>query len=159
MMEKKTRIGGIMHNDRLGMIGVQMIPAQPGVGGRILSALGQQNINVLFIVQTCDQQGYDYFVLCIANEDFTNARIIVDGLREELKAQSVTSTPNVGLVSIFGPDFRQRPGVAGEMFAALGEKKINIKAISTSISTISCIIDRESVAAAVNALEMIFEIP
>ena len=34
-----------------------------------------------------------------------------------------------------GPDFRERPGIAGMMFRSLAAKGVNILAISTSIST------------------------
>ena len=65
----------------------------------------------------------------------------------------------MGLISIFGPDFRQRPGIAGEMFAALGQADINIQAISTSISTISCVVQAAHVPKAVKALQDTFEMP
>ncbi len=76
-----------------------------------------------------------------------------------MSAQEVVHDASVGLVSIFGPDFRQRPGIAGEMFAALGQADINIKAISTSISTISCVIQATQVPEAVKRLQATFEMP
>jgi len=58
-MAKKTQIGGIMHNDDLAMVGVLAIPSRPGVAGKILSAMGDNAINVQFIVQTADRDGND----------------------------------------------------------------------------------------------------
>jgi len=80
-------------------------------------------------------------------------------VKEAVAAESVVHEAQVGLVSIFGPDFRQRPGIAGEMFAALGQAEINIKAISTSISTISCVIEAKHVRDAVKVLQDTFEMP
>jgi aspartate kinase len=63
------------------------------------------------------------------------------------------------IVSIFGPDFRERPGIAGTMFEALATQGINILAISTSISTVSCVIESDSLETALNALRKTFDLP
>ncbi len=63
------------------------------------------------------------------------------------------------MISIFGPDFRERPGIAGTMFSALGAREINILAISTSISTVSCVIDIDRLGDAVDAMRETFDMP
>jgi aspartate kinase len=156
---KKTRIGGIMHSDWLAMVGVLAIPSRPGVAGEILSALGDNQINVQFIVQTVDHAGRDHVVFCICADDLTATLDWLRGVREAVLAKEVVHESGVGILSIFGPDFRQRPGIAGQMFAALGRIDVNIKAISTSTSTISCVIPSYHMAEAIKALEDTFEVP
>jgi aspartate kinase len=158
-MAKNTQIGGIMHSDGLAMIGVLAIPSRPGMAGKILSAMGDNNINVQFIVQTVDKDGNDHVVFCVDRPDLDTALSLLGGIQQEVSAQDIVHDGSVGMVSIFGPDFRQRPGIAGEMFAALGGADINIKAISTSISTISCVIEAVRVPDAVQALQDTFEMP
>jgi aspartokinase len=65
----------------------------------------------------------------------------------------------VAIVSIFGPDFRERPGIAGSMFDALAASGINIMAISTSISTVSCVIESDELEAGLNSLRDTFDLP
>ena len=158
-MGKKTQIGGIMHSDGLAMVGVLAIPSRPGMAGKILSAMGVNNVNVQFIVQSVDREGNDHVVFCVDRADLDTALELLTGIKDEVSAQEVVHKASVGLVSIFGPDFRQRPGIAGEMFAALGRANINIKAISTSISTISCVIEATQVTDAVKTLQDTFEMP
>ncbi len=158
-MEKKTQIGGIMHSDGLAMIGVLAIPSRPGTAGKILSAMGNNNINVQFIVQTVDRDGNDHVVFCVDRKDMEAALNLLTSTKEEVSAQDIIHDTSVGLVSIFGPDFRQRPGIAGEMFTALGQAGINMKAISTSISTISCVVQAADVPQAVKTLKETFELP
>jgi aspartate kinase len=158
-MGKKTKIGGVMHSDGLAMIGVLAIPSRPGVAGKILSAMGDNGINVQFVVQTVDKDGNDHVVFCVSQEDLDAALNLLTDVKEAVSAQDIVHDASIGLVSIFGPDFRQRPGIAGEMFAALGQADINIKAISTSISTISCVIEATHVPEAVKALQDTFEMP
>lgn len=158
-MGKKTRIGGVMHSDGLAMIGVLAIPSRPGVAGKILSAMGDNGVNIQFVVQTVDRDGNDHVVFCVSQEDLDAALNLLTDVKEAVSAQDIVHDASIGLVSIFGPDFRQRPGIAGEMFAALGQADINIKAISTSISTISCVIEATHVPEAVKALQDTFEMP
>ncbi|MFQ5612851.1 MAG: ACT domain-containing protein [Anaerolineae bacterium] len=158
-MTRKSRIGGIMHNDRLALVGVMAIPSQPGTAGEILSAMGRSQINVQFIVQTVDLSGKDHVVFCVNQADCEAALQAVQEVKSKIAAEEIISEPQVGLISVFGPDFRQRPGIAGEIFATMGSLGINIKAISTSISTVSLIIDVDRVADAVQGLQSTFEIP
>jgi aspartate kinase len=158
-MGKKTQIGGIMHSDGLAMIGVLAMPSRPGLAGRILSTMGETNINVQFIVQLVDRDGKDHVVFCVDRRDLETALDLLSGIKEDVSAQDIVHDASVGLISIFGPDFRQRPGIAGEMFAALGRADINIQAISTSISTISCVIQASCVPDAVKTLQDTFEMP
>jgi len=57
------------------------------------------------------------------------------------------------------PHFGERPGIAGTMFSALASAGINILAISTSISTASCLIDVYDMDEAVEVLQETFELP
>ena len=158
-MGKKTQIGGIMHSDGLAMIGVLAMPSRPGLAGTILSVMGSKSINVQFIVQLVDKDGKDHVVFCVERKDLETALDLLADTKQEVSAQEIIQDTTVGLVSIFGPDFRQRPGIAGEMFAALGQAGINIQAISTSISTISCVIQAIQVPEAVKTLQDTFEMP
>ena len=67
--------------------------------------------------------------------------------------------PQVARIAIFGPDFRERPGIAGIMFSALAAEGINILAISTSISTVSCIVDLDRAQDAERVLRSTFILP
>ena len=158
-MGKKTQIGGIMHSEGLAMIGVLAMPSRPGLAGKILSVMGSKDINVQFIVQLVDKDGNDHVVFCVDRKDLETAIDSLANIKEELPVREIVHDASVGLVSIFGPDFRQRPGIAGEMFAALGEAEINIQAISTSISTISCVIQATQVPEAVKTLQSTFDMP
>ncbi|MCS7259996.1 MAG: ACT domain-containing protein [Anaerolineae bacterium] len=156
---KKVRIGGMMHSSGLAMVGVLAMPSRPGLAGKILSTLGEHSINVPFIVQIVDQDGHDHVVFCVSSPDLSATLELLQDVRHEVQAKEVVHETNVGTVSIFGPDFRQRPGIAGQMFAALGRVGINIKAISTSMSTITCVVQGDRIRDALKALEETFEFP
>jgi aspartate kinase len=155
----KIKIGGIMQITGLAKVGVMTIPDRPGVAGEIMSALGKKGINVQFIVQCIDVEGNDQVIFCIAEDDLEPARSLLERVKREVGAAHVIQRPNVALLSIFGPDFRERPGIAGTMFSALGQREINILAISTSISTLTCVIDADRLPDAVTAMREAFDLP
>jgi aspartate kinase len=159
MTNRKLQAGGLIQNDHLAMIGVMDIPSHPGVGGRIFSALSDQGINVEFIVHLIDLEKKDHIVLCVDRDDLSEALTTVEGVREEVGGKAVTSDPEVASVSLFGLDFREQRGVAARMCETLGRCNINIRAISTSLSTITCMIEARRLDEAVRALREAFTLP
>jgi aspartate kinase len=155
----KIRIGGIMQNAHLALVNVTAVPDRPGIAAAILSELGKRGINVQFIVQCIDQNRQDQVALCVDRDDWRAAQDAVNRVAPELEAGKVISYPEVAIVSIFGPDFRERPGIAGIMFDALAARGINIMAISTSISTVSCVIESDELESALNSLRETFDLP
>ncbi len=156
---EKIRIGGIMQNAHLALLNVTAVPDRPGIAAAILSGLGERGINVQFIVQCIDHTDRDQVSLCVDRDDLPAAQAVVERIAPELDAGKVVTSPEVAIVSIFGPDFRERPGIAGAMFDALADKEINIMAISTSISTVSCVIQSKELETALNSLRDTFDLP
>ena len=155
----KIKIGGIMQTTGLAKVGVMSVPDRPGTAGRIMDALGQIKVNVQFVVQCIDIHNCNHTIFCISEEDLERAQEVLQGVKEELGAEQVIERRNVAVISIFGPDFRERPGIAGTMFSALGSSGINILAISTSISTLSCVIDADRLDEASAKMRETFDLP
>jgi aspartokinase len=156
---EKIRIGGIMQNAHLSLLNVTAVPDRPGTAAAILSALGTRNVNVQFIVQCIDQNQQDQVALCVDRDDLEAARGVVTQVAPELEAGKVVAHPEAAIVSIFGPDFRERPGIAGAMFQALADRQVNILAVSTSISTVSCVIGSDDLELALMSLRETFDLP
>jgi len=156
---EKIEIGGIIYKRHLSKIGVLSSPDRPGLAATILDALGQARVNVQFIVQLIDLKQYAHVVFCVDQADEEASVKVLEGVKENVKAEAVTHEGEVGTISIFGPDFRERPGIAGTMFRALASKEINILAISTSISTVTCVIEGARVDDAIMAVNEVFTLP
>lgn len=159
MTNRKLQAGGLIQNDHLAMIGIMDIPSRPGVGGRLFSALSDRGINVELIVHLIDLEKKDHIVLGVDRDDLSQTLSVAERIREEVGGKAVTSDPEMALVSLFGLDFREQRGVASRMFEALGNCNINIRAISTSLSTITCVIEAQHLDEAVQALRDAFTLP
>jgi aspartate kinase len=155
----RTKIGGIIQNAHLSALCILGIADRPGIAATVLNALGQEHISLQFIAQLIDFNHQDHLCLCIDRSELSRARPLAEAAARSVGAQTVQDVEEASLISIFGPDFRERPGIAGAMSAALAAKGINILAISTSISTVSCVIETKNLASAIEALQETFELP
>ena len=155
----KFKIGGIIQKRDLAKIGVMSIPDRPGVASMIFSALGSKGINCPFIVHNIDLNDLDNIVLCVRRNCLPAALEVLESVKETVGAKEVIYDQEVGVVSVFGPHFGERAGVSGVMFSALASAGINILAISTSISSLSCLINASDMDRAIKALQVAFEQP
>jgi len=157
--DEKIRIGGILCWRNLVRLSLHDAPDRPGLAAEVFAALGRSGINVPFIVQITDCDCQAQIVFSVSASDAPAAFGILRSLQAQLGASDLAHEPEVAIVAIYGPDFRERAGIAGAMFASLRGVGINILAISTSISTVSCLLRQEDACDAVAVLEQSFILP
>lgn len=157
--DTRVRIGGIMRFRPLCMVAVRGAPDRPGLAAAIFQALGRERLNTQFIVHCIDANNESHIQFCVDEGDVSRALEIVRPIAGQLSAREVMTLPDIAVVSVFGPDFRERSGIAGTAFAALASEGINILAVSTSISTISCVVQAKDCEKAAEALQRDFALP
>ena len=140
---------------RLTLLGV---PDDPGVAGRIFTALAEANVNVDMIIQNEPISGGHRadMSFTVPRSDLVDARSALDGLIGELGITDVVTDEKMGKVSVIGAGMKSHPGVAAKVFEVLGGEGINIEMIVTSPIKISCVISGEHVPTAVRALHSAF---
>ena len=148
-----------MQSDGRAVVKVMSCPDRSDIAGLVLGALGDRNINIEFLVQSFDLDGFSNFTLCIDRKDLESAIGRLEAIKPSLEAKVISYNPNVAVISVFGPHFRERPKISGIMFSALASVGVNSIAISTSISSVSCVVDAGDAEAAVDALNGAFEVP
>lgn len=155
---EKAKASGIIQNRNLAKIGVMSVPDRSGVASIVLGALCNKNINVQFIVTTTNLDSKSNIILCVSKNDLDVAMMAIEDVKSEINAEKIVYQPNVAMVSVFGPHFRDQAGIAVVAFSALASIDVNIISISTSISTISCIIDEEHINKATEALRIAYNV-
>jgi aspartate kinase len=141
---------------RVTLIGV---PDEPGAAARIFAALADVSINVDMIVQNepSSAGGKAEISFTVPREDLRAARAALEPLTGDAFVELHTYE-QMGKVSIIGAGMRSHPGVAAKVFDVLAQEGVNIDMISTSPIKISCVIDRDRVAQAVQLLHSAFEL-
>jgi aspartate kinase len=151
-------VTAVTHSDAEARVTLTGLRDEPGVAGRIFSALADANVNVDVIIQN-EPVGDDQLAdlsFTVDRDELPVAREVIDKLGDI--SVKVRAEEQIGKVSIVGAGMRSHPGVAAKVFQTLGEEGINIEMISTSPIKISCVIAAERVADAVKALHAAFEL-
>jgi aspartate kinase len=156
---EKIAVGGMLQTRGLVLIQVLGARKGPGVAGRTLSTLGRNGINVIGVASFADIHELGNICFAINKDDLDQALGLLQTIKEEIRAEKIDYLRNCCSVSIYGPHFSERPSIAGRMFDAIAEASIDIHMISTSISTVSCVIDEEQLQAAVEKLKDYFLVP
>ena len=155
----RVKIGGILQQKDLALVGMMAVPDRPGIAAAVFKTLGKRGINVIFIAQLVDLDNNTHVEFCVASKDASVALGLLGPLKERFGGRGITHRSRVAMVSIYGPDFRETPGIAGMMHTALADAGINILSISTSISSVNCVIDEARLHDSVAALKDKFELP
>jgi aspartate kinase len=151
-------VTAVTHSSGEARVTVVGVKDEPGVAGRIFTALAEANVNVDVIIQN-EPIGDDALAdlsFTVDRDDLPTAVDVIAGLGDI--SNSVRTDERIGKVSIVGAGMRSHPGVAAKVFEVMGNERINIEMISTSPIKISCVISAEQVESAVRALHKAFEL-
>jgi len=151
-------ITAVTHSTDEARVAVVGVRDEPGIAGRIFTALAEAHVNVDVIIQNepVHHSALADLSFTVDRDDLVTATDAIAGLGDI--SQEVRTDDRIGKVSIVGAGMRSHPGVAAKVFEVLGEKEINIEMISTSPIKISCVISAEEVPEAVRALHGAFEL-
>jgi aspartate kinase len=157
---ERPLITAVTHSTDEARVTLLGVPDNPGVAGRIFTALAEANCNVDMIIQNepvSDGAEAD-MSFTVPRTDLRAARGALEPIIGELGISALTDDPEMGKVSVVGAGMRSHPGVAAKVFQTLGEQGINIEMISTSPIKISCVVRAEQLDSAVRALHDAFEL-
>jgi aspartate kinase len=137
---------GLITVEGKGMMGI------PGIAARTFGAVARDDQSVLLISQASSEQS-----ICFATPDSATEKII-HSLENEFKVElarrdidRIWTQEPVSIVTIVGAGMRGTPGIAGRIFTALGEHKVNVIAIAQGSSecSISVVVDDAETAVSV----------
>lgn len=155
----RIAVGGMLETRDLVMIMIQGTRSGPGVAGLALGTLGRHGINVLCVVSSPDATGRENLTLAIRSDDLDQGLGLLQQVKDELGALRIEVRRHCVLLSVYGPHFSERPAVAGRMFDALARHGIDIHAVSTSVTTVSCLVDEADREEALAAIRETFVLP
>jgi len=152
-------VSGIAYAKDEAKITLLEIADKPGVAASIFGPLAEANINVDMIVQNLSADGKSTDITFTVQEtELDRALEVLQSVKSQIGAFDIKSSSDVAKVSVIGIGMRSHAGVAAQMFKALGDRGINILAISTSEIKISVLIDAAYAELAVRTLHTLYEL-
>ncbi|MFM7390143.1 MAG: aspartate kinase [Vampirovibrionales bacterium] len=146
-------IAGVACDKSQARVAVCGIPDEPGSAARIFQRLAQEGISVDMIIQAMGSEpNTNDIVFTVNTWDLQNADTLLTRLKTDFGAKRIELDADVAKVSIVGVGMIDRPGIAADMFSAMGKANINMKMISTSEIKISVLVDKAQADDAVRAI-------
>jgi aspartate kinase len=152
-------VSGIAYAKDEAKITLLKLADKPGVAASIFGPLAEANINVDMIVQNLSADGkFTDITFTVQQAELERALEVLKSAQKQIGAFDIKSSSDVAKVSVIGIGMRSHAGVAAQMFKGLGERGINILAISTSEIKISVLIDAAYAELAVRTLHSLYEL-
>ena len=148
-----------MQSDGRALVKVMSVPDHASVAGTVLGAMGQSGINIELLVESFDLDDCGNFSLVIDQKDLDQALAVFEEIKPTIDAKVISYTPDVAVITVFGPHLREKPRIHGIMFTTIAAVGIGSLAISTSISSVSCVVEGQYLNPAVQALSEAFDVP
>ena len=151
-MERQL-ITGIAHDKNEAKITLVAVPDRPGAVGSIFGPLAAAGINVDMIVQNiAHSAGSTDVTFTVPAAELARALDTLEKASVDIGFAKLLHDTRVAKISIVGVGMRSHAGVASTMFQTLGDRGINIQAITTSEIKVSVLIEEDYTELAVRVL-------
>jgi aspartate kinase len=155
---KKIAIDDIEKVLNMAKVTLLGVPDRTGVAGEIFGALGRQGISVELLVTNPAKKGHSNISFAVMENDLETVKKILDEIRVSVGTERIAVDPNMAMISVHGQMLAGVPGVAGKIFSALASRGINIHSISSSRTTVTCLISKDKVEEADASLQDAFQL-
>ena len=151
-MERQL-ITGIAHDKNEAKITLTNVPDRPGAVASIFTPLADAAINVDMIVQNiAHSNGSTDVTFTVPAADLPRSLEVLGSGKDAIGYSELIHDTRVAKISVVGVGMRSHAGVASTMFKTLGERGINIQAITTSEIKVSVLIEEDYTELAVRVL-------
>ena len=148
-------VSAVTHSENEVVFDLSGLPDRPGIAAAIFEAVAGEAVNVDTILQDV-VHGSATVSLSVPAEDVAGARRALEQAQEAIGSFEIVEIADLAKVALVGAGMRSHPGVTARMFRTLADQEINLRMISSSPITISCLIPREDIERAVGALRAAF---
>ncbi len=150
---ERQLITGIAHDKNEAKITLQDVPDRPGSVAAIFAPLADAGINVDMIVQNvAHSTGSTDVTFTVPGGDLARSLDMLGNAAATIGYTKMIPDTRVAKISVVGVGMRSHAGVAATMFSTLGERGINIQAITTSEIKVSVLIEEDYTELAVRVL-------
>lgn len=150
---ERQLITGIAADRNEAKVTMTNVPDRPGAVGHIFTPLADAGINVDMIVQNvAHATGSTDVTFTVPRAELTRALDVLEKNKAPIGYDTLVSDTKVAKISVVGVGMRSHAGVAATMFETLGERRINILAITTSEIKVSVLIHEDETELAVRVL-------
>lgn len=158
-MSGKIACGGLTRRDQLCLVEFRGFPPLAGHRRNVLKRFGDYEIPLCYLVVGWDSDDAENLSFCLNRSDLDRAEPLLAMLSNELDPRRVVTWHPVTILTVYGPHFLERYGLANEFIATLADHKLTVLSISSSINSVSFVVHAHDAEATVHALSERFDWP
>ncbi|MEE8258375.1 MAG: aspartate kinase, partial [Sphingomonadales bacterium] len=152
-MNDERIVSGIACSDNEAKVSILGVRDEPGTVAAIFKPLADADISVDMIVQDVSKEdGLTDVTFTVDKEYLAQALALIEKTKAATGFENLVSDKDVIKLTVVGLGMAGRAGVAQKMFTALGERGINIQAISAADIKISVLVKEVHQKEALKAL-------
>jgi len=137
---------------------IHNVPDSPGIAADIFGALGTKGFNIELVISSPGKRNRANIAFALKEKDVDAAISVLNEMKDNLQFDSISSRTDIAIITLSWHMLSGQPGSGGRLFSALSKGGINIEAISTSLSCISCVVKVSQIDDAEKALKAEFNI-
>jgi len=137
---------------------IHNVPDNPGIAADIFGALGSRGFNVELVISSPGKVNRANIAFALREKDVDAAIQLLNEMKSVLQFDDISSRSDIAILTVSWHMLSGQPGSGGRLFSALSKAGINIEAISTSLSSISCVVKVSQIDEAATALRAEFGI-
>ena len=149
----------VVVNTEVAEVTLLSVPDQPGVAAEVFGTLSAQGFNVEMVNSAPQSKGKANISFAIQKSELNAVLAIIEPLKRKMGATEINYNTDIALVSLSGHQLSQIPGIASRMFGALSKAGINIRTVTTSLHSITCVISSQHASQARQVLEEEYKSP
>lgn len=152
LLKEKSSVTNVYSTQEYMMVSFYQLPNNPDAINLLFKALADKNIIVDMISQTTNSNESIDICITVPVSEKDNVVAILKDVSNKLNGMNFEINDNIAKLTVEGPGMEYQSGIAAKVFKALARQGILVRAVSTSETKISCIIDKIFEKNAIEAL-------
>jgi aspartokinase len=155
----RIECGGVTRRGDLALVEMRGFAPLSGARSEALKRFGEHAIPLSYLVVGWDAEDAENLTLCLNAADLPRAEPLLAMLTNELAPRRVVTSHPVVILTVYGPHFLERYGLANEFIDTLADHQLTVLSICSSVNSVSFVVYAKDEEATVHALSERFAWP
>lgn len=130
-----------MERGDLCLVEVMGFDWKPGRACDILGKFGKAEIALSYLIVGNGPHGDKNMSFCLRTDLLASKRHLLEEIKRDFKADKLEVRAPVAILTLYGPHFLEKFNLAHEVFSALCADAIDAHTVSSSVNSISIVVD------------------
>ncbi|MCP4177675.1 MAG: 4-hydroxy-tetrahydrodipicolinate reductase [bacterium] len=158
LINQKNVVTNITTNENEALVSIFGIPSQSQKVTEFFLTLGELDVNLDMISQTTPMEGKINISFSIPKPDVDKVSVTIKKLGSDLSDLQYDILTSIAKITVEGVGMKTQTGVAAQVFKTIAELNIELLAVTTSETKISCVVPAKESFRATSAIQAIFDL-